>query len=79
MGASPKTKADYLRLIEGKQSSIARYEQQIAYAKSRLAEPSYSRNHSGYKSDIANCKAQIARLKGEISVLKMKMKDAPRG
>lgn len=79
MGASPKTKADYLRLIQTNQSSIAHYEQQIAYAKSRLAQPCYSRMHSGYKSDIANWKAQIARLKGEISVLKMKMKDAPKG
>lgn len=79
MGASPKTKSDFLREIKRNQTAIAGYEDQIARAKTKLANPNYSKNFSGYKSDIANCKSQIARLKGEISVLKMKMKDAPKG
>ena len=79
MGASPKTKADYLRQIEILTSDIASYQMNIANAKAKLAQPAYSRMHSSYKSDIANWKAQIARRKGEISVLKMKMKDAPKG
>ena len=78
MGASSKTKSDFLRLIENRQSSIASYEDQIARAKTKLANPNCV-DKAGYKSDIANFKSQIARLKGEISVLKMKMKDAPKG
>ena len=78
MGASPKTKSDFLRVIESKQSAIAGYEDQIARAKTKLANPNCV-DKAGYKSDIANFKSQIARLKGEISVLKMKMKDAPKG
>ena len=79
MGASPKTKSDFLREIERKQRDIASYEQHIARAKAMLAQPSYSGMFSGYKADIAQNKAHIARIKGEISVLKMKMKDAPKG
>lgn len=79
MGSSPKTKADYLREIERLTKDIAYYQMHIANAKAKLAQPINSRMHSGYKSDIAKWKAQIASLKGEISVLKMKMKDAPKG
>ena len=79
MGASPKTKSDYLALIESRTRQIASYQMHIASAKAKLAQPINSRMFSSYKSDIANWKAQIAKLKGEISVLKMKMKDAPKG
>lgn len=78
MGASPKTKSDFLRLIENRQSSIAGYEDWIAREKTKLANPNCV-DKAGHKSNIANYKSQIARLKGEISVLKMKMKDAPKG
>lgn len=67
-----------MRLIESKTREISDYQQHITYAKERLANPIYKRNHDGYRSDIAKWKANIAKLKSEISELKKEMKDAPK-
>lgn len=79
MGASPRTKSDYLREIQYKTERIADYQSKIASLKGLCAQPSQKHMKSNWKASIAEYQGHIARLKGEISVLKLKMKDAPKG
>lgn len=79
MGASPKTKSDYLRAIQSKTEQIAGYQSKIAYLKGLCAAPSQKHMKDTWKASIATYQGHIAHIKGEISVLKLKMKDAPKG
>lgn len=79
MGASPRTKSDYLRQIQSRTERIADCQREIAFLKGLCAQPSQKGNKDTWKARIAEEKGSIARLKGEISVLKLKMKDAPKG
>lgn len=79
MGASPKTKSEFLSAIQYKTELIASYKSKIAQLKGLCAQPSQKNMKSTWKASIAEYQGHIARLKGEISVLKLKMKDAPKG
>jgi hypothetical protein len=79
MGSSPKTKSQYLNEIAHMTEQIAWYQRENAKIKAMMADPSYKHMKASCKYSLEGNKGHIARLKAEISVAKMKMKDAPKG
>jgi hypothetical protein len=65
MGASPKTKSDYRKLIAKKQGELA----QAKAMKSKAPKPGsgISHNKDYWSSEIASLQGQIARLKAEMA------------
>jgi uncharacterized small protein (DUF1192 family) len=63
MGASPKTKSDYRKLIAKKQGELA----QAKAMKSKAPKSGLSYNKDYWSSVIASLQGEIARLKAEMA------------
>ena len=75
MGSSPK-KSSYLNQIEAKTRLLIKYQSDLAHYKAWLPRTS---TKDACRRDIERTKGEIARIKSEISMLKMQLKNAPKG
>lgn len=76
MGSSARTKSSYLNEITQLTGNLAKLQHDLAHYKSMLPT---THTKDSCKRDIERVKGDIASVKAKISVLKLKMKNAPKG
>ena len=79
MGASPKTKSDYLKVIARKQGEIERIKAMLPDIKRKEKESIKKYGCINFSHGSSYQLGIIASLKSEIASLKAEMKNAPKG